>query len=160
MDCSKLTADHEHMDLMIDKLRAECSDTGMSGSHAGCLLGAGSRTARLLGGDYSTLSSAHNSTFDQMTTAGAASLCILHPVAAHGCCLHHGDCKGLLLQVVNPLCLDAEVVDARAKGQMLCELLQELQDCMLPHLALEEAMTAPDRMKGLFSEAEMRQLHP
>lgn len=80
MDCSKLTADHEHMDTMIDKLHAECTDT--------------------------------------------------------------------------------EVVDAAAKGRILCELLQELQDCMLPHLALEESMTTPERMKGLFSEAEMRQLHP
>ena len=59
-----------------------------------------------------------------------------------------------------PSCPAAEVVNAAAKGPVLCELLQELQDCMLPHLALEESMTAPERMKGLFSEAEMRQLHP
>ena len=62
--------------------------------------------------------------------------------------------------MLDPLCPGAEVINAAAKGRTLCELLQELQDCMLPHLALEESMTAPERMKGLFSAAEMRQLHP
>lgn len=157
MDCSKLTADHEHMDTMIDKLHAECTDTGMSGSHAG----AGSHTARLLGRDYIRLSSSHSSISDQMMAAGAASLRIHRPPTGTACTLEiawDSSCSGA--QVLNSLCPGAEVVDAAAKGRILCELLQELQDCMLPHLALEESMTAPERMKGLFSEAEMRQLHP
>ena len=155
MDCSKLTADHEHMDLMIDKLRAECSDTGASGSQ-------GLTLHSCWAGTTSGLSSSQTSTFDQMMAAGAASLCVLHLLAAHGYCLHFGDCRGLLLwrTSADPSVPRAEVINAAAKGRILCELLQELQDCMLPHLELEESMTSPERMKGLFSEAEMRQLHP